>query len=304
MGDTDQERNATPWHEIVARLFQELLKRTNVTIQTNLRIMAGSPIADIVLIRRNDHRWTPGQRAFLPDGIRDASADHVLIEFKFTESLSRETLYQGTSYRYLYLQAQHLKPSRLLTVILSSKTPSSRFLSRFGYAESATSGVWRSENPMLDIVPILLLNQLSDARHNLFVKCFASRKAIREGALNTLLNSDLSRIDPAVEHILYGLLNIYIARQGGIPMQYPEITPEKVMEIGKHFQDSILANAPVEQRLKGLKPEERIAGLKPEERLAGLKPEERLAGLKLEDFLNALPVEDIQAYLYNRKRAH
>ena len=91
-------------------------------------------------------------------------------------------------------------------------------------------------------------------------------------------------------------------------MEY-ELTPEKVMEIGKGFEDAFLACLPIDKRLKGLKPEDILARFKPEERMAGLKPEdifarfkpeERIAGLKLEDILANSSAEDIMAYINKR----
>ena len=73
-------------------------------------------------------------------------------------------------------------------------------------------------------------------------------------------------------------------------MKY-ELTPEKVMEIGKGFEDAFLACLPIDKRLKGLKPEDIFAKFKPEERMAGLKPE---------DILGSLSDEDIMAYI-NKK---
>ncbi len=58
-----------------------------------------------------------------------------------------------------------------------------------------------------------------------------------------------------------------------------ELTPERVMEIGKMWGKSYLKSLP------------------PEERLYGLKPEERLAGLKSEEILARLSVKEIEAYL-------
>jgi hypothetical protein len=85
-------------------------------------------------------------------------------------------------------------------------------------------------------------------------------------------------------------------------MKY-ELTPERVMEIGKGFEDAFLACLPVDKRLKGLKPEERIAGLKPEDILASLSDEDIMAYInkrvkgvrgekqKLIGEINALPEE-------------
>jgi len=82
-------------------------------------------------------------------------------------------------------------------------------------------------------------------------------------------------------------------------MEY-ELTPEKVMEIGKGFEDAFLACLPIDKRLKGLKPEDILARFKPEDIFARFKPEERIAGLKPEDILGSLSDEDIMAYI-NKK---
>ncbi|MCP4353865.1 MAG: hypothetical protein GY795_51110 [Desulfobacterales bacterium] len=59
-----------------------------------------------------------------------------------------------------------------------------------------------------------------------------------------------------------------------------EITPEKLIAMGKRTQHILLSGLSPKERLKGLKPEERMAGLKPEERMAGLSVEEIEAYLK------------------------
>ncbi len=68
----------------------------------------------------------------------------------------------------------------------------------------------------------------------------------------------------------------------------------------------LIVNAPIEDRLEGLRPsevferyspEERIAGLRPEERIAGLRPEERIAGLRPEERIAGLTPEQLAAAL-------
>jgi hypothetical protein len=103
--------------------------------------MAESPEANVLLIRRNQPGWTEAQRDLLPDGIRDTKADHVLIEFKYSESVNQDVLFQALTHRYLYLKVQKLKPERLHTVIISSKTPSQQFRMDFGYQQSDRPGI-------------------------------------------------------------------------------------------------------------------------------------------------------------------
>ena len=59
-------------------------------------------------------------------------------------------------------------------------------------------------------------------------------------------------------------------------MKY-ELTPERVMEIGKGFEDAFLAYLPIEKRLQGLKPEDIFARFKPEDILGSLSDEDIMA---------------------------
>jgi len=91
------------------------------------------------------------------------------------------------------------------------------------------------------------------------------------------------------------------AQEGKDIMEY-ELTPERVMEIGKGFEDAFLACLPIDKRLKGLKPEDVLARFKPEDIFARFKPQERIAGLKLEDILANSSAEDIMAYIKKREK--
>ncbi len=263
---TDTRRNL--WHKLLGKIFEELLTPVNVTVETGFPSMAGSPEADVLLIRRNQPRWTEAQRNLLPDGIRDTQADHVLIEFKYSESVNQAVIFQALSYRYLYLKVQKLKPERLHTVIISSNTPSQQFRMDFGYQESDRPGVWHSNNIMLDILHILVLDDLSDAPHNLFIKCFASRQKEKERAFKKLFESDWKQLSGSLPQIFMGMWCIYASAQEGKDMMEYELTPEKVMEIGKGFEDAFLAYLPIEKRLKGLKPEDILGSLSDEDIMA------------------------------------
>lgn len=60
--------------------------------------MSFPPEADIVIIRRKETTWTSEQKKYLPDGIRDTSAQYVIIELKYTESLNIKVLKQASAY--------------------------------------------------------------------------------------------------------------------------------------------------------------------------------------------------------------
>ena len=74
-----------------------------------------------------------------------------------------------------------------------------------------------------------------------------------------------------------GMRSIYASAQEGIDMMEYELTPEKVMEIGKGFEDAFLACLPIDKRLKGLKPEDIFARFKPEDILGSLSDEDIMA---------------------------
>ena len=313
-------KKTTPVHDLLGYILDKLLTPLDVTVKTRVRLMAESPEADILLLRREQPRWTEAQRSLLPDGIRDTRADHILIEFKNTESLNRRVLYQALAYRFIYLETQNIKPERLHTVIVSAKSPVSDFRERFNFSAPHQPGVLQSRNIAFEVLQMLVLNELSDAAHNQYIKCFASRKAVRLGAVRRVLSSGVTNISRALVYIFLGLLNLYGEKKKGDPMQEYQLSPETVQELGRRFESEILASLSVEKRLEGLgaearlsglrpeerlvglKPEERLVGLKPEERLVGLKPEERLVGLKLEDILDNLSAEDIISYLEKKRK--
>ncbi|OQY44182.1 MAG: hypothetical protein B6242_13280, partial [Anaerolineaceae bacterium 4572_78] len=60
-----------------------------VDVSVDVKVMDNPPEADVILLRREGDTWTNEQLQYLPDGIRDVSAQHVLIEFKYSELLNK-----------------------------------------------------------------------------------------------------------------------------------------------------------------------------------------------------------------------
>ncbi len=277
----------TRWHRLLGRLFEELLTPAGVSVFTEFPVMAGSPEADILLLRKRQGRWTPEQAEFLPDGIRDSKASHILIEFKYTESVTEDTFRQTTGYEFFYRVSRNLKPRDVRFFVMSSKTPQGKLLKRFGYTLSEKKGVYLSDNPVLQPFPLLCLNELTDEPHNAFVKCFASRKKEKTAAFGALARAGFGTLRSQVQWLMQGLLRYWFSEKGE-HMETRELTPDKVMEMGKMWADLILSGLPAEERLRGLGPEEVLSRYKPEERLRGLGPEERLRGLTEEEIKNYL----------------
>ncbi|MEZ4525159.1 MAG: hypothetical protein R2941_04490 [Desulfobacterales bacterium] len=286
------ESGKTRWHILLGRLFTELLTPTGVSVLTEFPVMTGSPQADILLLRKKSGKWTREQADILPDGIRDSSAQHILIEFKYTESVTKETFLQILGYETFYRRSRSLAETDVQSFVISARTPESRVLKALGYLPSEKKGVYRNDLWMLAGIPLLCLNELPPEPHNVLVKCFASRKKEKMAAFGALRCLGFGMLRPQVQWFVKGLLRYWISEKGGY-METAELTPEKVMEMGKMWADLILSGLPPEEVLSRYKPEERLRGLGPEEVLSRYKPEERLRGLT---------EEEIEAYLLKIKK--
>lgn len=278
MEQTQNKAPKTRWHRLLGKMLEELLTPVGIEVYTEFPVMADPPEADILLLRRETPQWTPEQVRRLPDGIRDSQADHILIEFKYTESVGLSAFRQTVGYDHFYKKSKKLADRRVHTFLVSSKTVANKTLARFGYSRSDKSGVNYSRYPLLDAVSLLTLNELSDEPHNAYIKCFASRMKEKKAAFKILKKLDADSVSHRLIWLIQGLLKHWISK-GGVLMQQ-ELTPEQVMEEGKLWGDFILKHISIEERLKGLSPEEILKGLSPEERLKGLSVQEIEAYLR------------------------
>ncbi len=279
----------TLWHRLLGKLFELLLTPLGIIVYVDFNLMSAPPRADILILRRKSSHWTKEQMAYLPDGIRDSSASHILLELKYTESLTAEAIEKTHGYDIFYRDNQNLQDKEVETFILSAKTPNILLLKKYGYEETEWPGLYRSNYPMVERVGILVLNKLRPETHNAYIKLFASRGEEKQKAFDIL--AKISKLPNLLWLYMSGLKQVMFPGKGEEKMAI-EITPEYVMNLGTQMQKALLASLSVEDRLRGLKPEDRLRGLKPEDRLKGLKPEDRLRGLKPEDRLRGLKPED------------
>ena len=275
-------------HQVLGRLLQLSLAPVEITVNVEVDLLGESPKADVLLLRREGKEWNEAQRARLPDGVRDNAAGHVLLEFKYTESVNESALAQAVAYDYFYRQAQRLPEEHVLTVVLSARTPRKARLAEWRY-EERQDGVYRSPLPLLRRIWLLVLNELPASPHNAFVKLFASRDQEREAA-SAALDAATATDSPPVQDYVMGLQRT-LALKGEHSMT-EILTPEKIMEIGEEIRQRVLETATPEEKLAGLDPEERLAGLEPQERLAGLEPQERLEGLEPQERLAGLEPQE------------
>ena len=285
LAESSAASRSTQWHQLLGTLLELLLTPVGITVQTEVAITSEPPRADILLLRRESDQWTEEQRRLLPEGIRDTLAQHVLLEFKYSESVTVEALQQAVGYDYFYGRAQRLADDELATFILSSRTPRAERLAEWGY-ERVSPGVYRSVQPLLSRVGLILLNELPAAEHNAFVKVFASRQRERDEAFQRL--NEL--VEPTqLEMYLLGLRRKLLQGENTMSTQ---VTPQDILELGEAYRKRIIETATPQERLAGLEPQERLAGLEPQERLAGLEPQERLAGLEPQERLAGLEPQE------------
>lgn len=293
MATRKADTSTTQWHRLLGTLLEYVLTPVGIDVSTSVEIMGRPPEADILLLRRHGAHWTEQQKARLPDGIRDSDAGHILIEFKYTESLNEDALRQAVGYDYFYQTSQQLKRRELQTALISAKTPRSTTLSKFGYDRVGPPGVYGSRYALVNRILLLVANELDDSPHNAAVKCFASRVVIKRQALEQLQHHTGNRAPLKLLWFLDGLWSWFFGQGGFTMAQEPTITPEYITNLGKRVVEQMLSSLPPEELLRGVPLEERLRGVPHEEVLKQFSPDERLKDLD---------IAEIERILQEKKR--
>ncbi len=160
------KKKRTKWHQLLGSMLKELLSPMNILVQPDVKVMINPPEADILLLRRDSPKWTAEQMSCLPDGIRDSTCSHILIEFKYTESINKEAFLQALGYDTFYKRSHTIGDDEIQTVLMSSKTPHTSTLTKFGYTRTEHKGVYSSNNLILNTILFIDLNELSNEPHN------------------------------------------------------------------------------------------------------------------------------------------
>jgi len=173
--DNKETTEKTRLYQIQSRIFELLLTPVSVTVSTNVPVMTNPPKMDI-LSRQEHENWTDEQFERLPDCIRESSARHILIEFKATESLSKEVLIQAMAYDYFYQRSQKLTDDEIQTFVICAIQPQKANRSLYGYKIRVQPGVYQSDNIAFNHITLISLNELPDELHKAWVTCLASLK--------------------------------------------------------------------------------------------------------------------------------
>jgi len=287
----------TRWHRWFGNLFKISLVPLGIDVQTDYDVMTDPPEADIVIIRKEQSDWTPEQLKYLPDGIKDCSAEHILIEFKFTESVNEDVFSKTTGYRIFYKLNKELKNEELQIFLISSKTPQQATMKEFGYTSGNPPGVYQSRYSLLNRITLISLNDLADEQHNAFVRLFASKKRERLAALKILMRV----ISTLPERLILYISSFWdmLSGHGGDDMDNMDekLTPGERAEISKMYDRIVLSILPAKEILSKFSIDDVLSTFKTEDILSVFKPEERLSGLRPEERLSGLRPEDIRAYL-------
>ena len=172
--------------------------------------------------------------------------------------------------------------------LVSSKTPRNSTLQKFKDHKTKYAGVFHSEGPICGLFPIISLNDLSNAPHNILFKLFASKKKATIDATKKV-KSDLYRHLPKP---LKDFLNDYINScliEGGENMDYLNLTQKERMELRQEW----LSKYSVSERLSNLSPSEVLSNYSPSEVLSNYSPSEVLSNISTEKFVAGLSEDQL-----------
>jgi hypothetical protein len=251
----------TRWHRLLGGLLEALLAPVDISVETEVRVLAEPPRADILLLRRGAGKAGEAQRERLADGLRDTAASHLLLELKYREGIGEEAFVQLLGYDHFYRRHRGLKRSAVASFLVSSRTPQSDLLARPGYRVGNAPGVYATDCPLAAPIRVILLNELAPLPHNAPLKCFASRREEQRRSFEVLRGSRLLKGSLTLERLVYGLWRLMMKT---VP-EIDELTPEYVMQVGAEWIDALLDAVPPEELRKHLTVEERLAGLTEEE---------------------------------------
>ena len=236
----------TDWHRLLALLQEAALVPVALEVLTELLADLKPIKIDMVLLRRKSAQWTAEQVARLPDGIRQSVANHILCEFKYTQSVNHATLVQALIYDFLYRSSRKLARKKVATFVVSARTPRPAVLEAFGYVATEWPGVYRSTQTLLAPITLLVLNQLSREPHNALFKVFASQGKEREASFALLEQIGAKQWAPELGEVLTGLQTLLQQQEGG-KMKGMVIDPDYVKQLGREMEATVLANLTTEK---------------------------------------------------------
>jgi hypothetical protein len=268
--------------------------------------MGKSPVIDLVLRKSEGRYWSEQQRDRLCEGVRDSEAPTVVIELKYTESVNIHVLKMAMGCDEYYCQSHDLKPDEMDLFVVSSKTPTGPIIDRAQY-KAVIPGVLRSPLPGYEDVPIISLNDLSDAPHNTLFKLFASKYKQKVIAF-----ANIVKVAPPwglhdLEKLIGGMCKIMLEKEVGM---VPEVTTEDVKMVGGLIGEMLIGAMSPQKRMEGLSTGERVEGLSTGEVMEHLSTgevmehfstDEVMEHLSTDEVMEHFSTEELERFLARRK---
>ncbi|TGN99762.1 hypothetical protein PN36_33645, partial [Candidatus Thiomargarita nelsonii] len=251
-----------------------------ISVFTDVKVVKKLPEADVILLRLDSENWTQKQLERLPDGIRDSATKYILIEFKATESINKNTFIQASWYEYA--RSQKINDDEIQTFVMCAKQPQKVNREQYGYTIRVQPGIYQSTIIAYNHITLISLNELPNELHNAWITCLASKKLKRLKSFQLLKEQGFKRIQKPFKGFLLELWQ-HISIKGDDDMTL-ELSQTEIKAIGdmwgvQYYSQEELDNL-FNERLRALKAEDRLMGLKPEDRLRDLSSEEIEAILK------------------------
>jgi hypothetical protein len=283
----------TKSHLLFGKLFKAIMAPLGVVVSTEFKIMSDSPRADILIIKKRSGKWSQKQLKMIPDGIRESEARYIILEFKYTQSLSDKSFQQALGYDYFLGEHYHLKRNDFQTFIVSAITPRQEILIDYGYSQTGTNGVYKSHIRAFKLFPILILNELPDEYHNALIKAFASRKAQREKAKQLLREKHYIETIPKGINTIIAEIFKYIFCKPEEDISMASMTDEHASKVARFIDVFVNTNLSLEEVLSQYKTEDVISKYKPKDVISQFKPKDVISQFRPEDIVSCLDKSQI-----------
>jgi len=228
------------WHEFFAFLLELTLTQKEIAVQANVDVSSAPPEIDIVLMQNLNDKptWTAAQLTCLPDGIRQSSSRYILLEFKYTESITVEAVKTLGGYETFFRRSRGLKADDVQSFLVSAHQPLRETRETLCYTERLQPGVYANTSIFFARTRLIVLSELSDAPHNVFFKLFAHQRQAKKAALANFEQHHRVEFGADVEALILSLLELW-ALTGVAEMR--AITKEDLLKRGRELPQQVLA---------------------------------------------------------------
>ena len=77
------ESKSSTSHILFGSMFKTVLIPLDLDVESSYEVGKGPPILDVLIIRKKGNNWSDDQLQFLPDGVRQSSKRHIILELKY-----------------------------------------------------------------------------------------------------------------------------------------------------------------------------------------------------------------------------